>query len=71
LNTPDAPHHALLAACHAQLGDAALTATHVAEVLKRVPGFTIREHCVPVLHYRTESDLAHHCDSLRKAGLPE
>ncbi len=42
-----------------------------AEVLKRLPGFSIREHCVPILHYRRESDLAHHLDSLRAAGLPE
>jgi adenylate cyclase len=71
LNAPDALHHALLAACHAQLGNAAAAATHFAEVLKRIPGFSVREHCVPVLHYRRESDLAHHCESLRKAGLPE
>ena len=68
---PDTLHHALIAACLAQLGDVSGAAAHTAEVLKRVPGFTIREHCLPVLHYRRESDLAHHCESLRKAGLAE
>jgi len=71
LSAPDALHHALLAACHAQLGNSVDAAVHVSEVLKRMPGFTIREHCLPVLHYKRESDLAHHCESLRKAGLPE
>jgi hypothetical protein len=36
-----------------------------------VPDFTIREHCLPVLHYGRDSDLAHHCEALRKAGLPD
>lgn len=70
ITTPDGLHHALLGACHAQLGNATQSAAHVAEVLKRVPGFTIREHCLPLLHYRRESDLAHHSESLAKAGLP-
>ena len=71
ITAPDTLHHALCAACHAQLGNTSGAAAHAAEVLKRVPGFTVREHCLPILHYRRESDLAHHCESLRKAGLPE
>ena len=71
ITAPDSLHHALIAACHAQLGNTADAVAHTAEVLKRVPGFTIREHCLPILHYRRESDLAHHRESLRKAGLPE
>ena len=71
ISAPDAFHHALFAACHAQLGAATDAAAHAAEVLKRVPGFTIEEHCLPMLHYRRESDLVHHYESLRKAGLPE
>jgi adenylate cyclase len=71
ISAPDGIHHALLAACHAQLGNASQAGAHVAEVLKRIPGFTVREHCLPVLHYRRESDLEHHCESLRKAGLPQ
>jgi adenylate cyclase len=70
ISAPDAMHHALLAACHAQLGNAPQAGAHVAEVLKRAPDFTVREHCLPVLHYRRESDLEHHCESLLKAGLP-
>jgi adenylate cyclase len=68
---PDGIHHALLAACHAQLGNAAETAAHVHEVLKRVPGFTIQEHAVPLTHYCRDSDLAHFTESLHKAGLPQ
>jgi len=71
LTAPDGIHHALFAACHAQLGNAAEAASHVDEVRKRIPGFTVHEHCVPVLHYRRASDHAHHCESLVKAGLPE
>ena len=71
ITSPDAMHCALIAACNAQLGNTAHAAVHAAEVLKRLPGFTIREHCLPILHYRREADLAHHVESLRKAGLPE
>ena len=71
LSAPDTLQQALLAACYAQLGNSADAAAQVAEVLKRVPGFTVREHCLPVLHYKRESDLAHHLESLRKAGLPD
>jgi adenylate cyclase len=71
ITAPDALHHALLAACYAQLGNAELAAAHADEVLKRIPEFTIREHCLPLLHYRQESDLMHHLDALRKAGLPD
>ncbi len=71
ITSPDALHCTLIAACNAQLGHTAQAAAHAAEVLKRLPGFTIREHCLPILHYRREADLAHHLESLRKAGLPE
>jgi len=46
-------------------------AAHVAETLKRIPGFTVGKHCLPVLHYRRESDFEHHRESLLKAGLPD
>jgi adenylate cyclase len=68
---PDALHHALFAACHGQLGHSVDAHAHTAEVLKRVPGFTVCEHCLPILHYRRESDLAHHREALLRAGLPE
>jgi adenylate cyclase len=71
LTAPDGLQLALIAGCHAQLGNAAEAAAHTAEVFKRIPGFSIREHCLPVLHYRRESDLAHYCESLRMAGMPE
>ncbi len=71
ITTPDGFHHALLAACNAQLGQVSHTAAHVGEVLKQIPGFTISGHCVPLLHYRRESDVLHHLDALRKAGLPD
>jgi len=71
ITAPDGLHHALLAACHAQMGDAEQAAAHAAEVMKRIPAFAIREHCLPLLHYRSETDLAHHLDALRQAGLPE
>jgi adenylate cyclase len=70
ISAPDTPHHALFAACCAQLGNASLAAASVAEVLKRVPDYTIREHCLPTLHYGREADLDHHREALRKAGLP-
>jgi len=71
ISAPDTLHHALIAACHAQLDQAIAASARVAEVLRRVPAFTIREHCLPLLHYGREADLAHHCEALRKAGLPE
>jgi len=48
-----------------------LAAARVSEVLRRVPDFTIREHCLPALHYGREEELDHHRDALRKAALPE
>ena len=71
LSAPDTLHHALIAACHAQLGQTLLAAARVSEVLRRVPDFTIREHCLPALHYGREEELDHHRDALRKAALPE
>ena len=71
ISAPDTLHHALFAACHAQLGHTLDASARVAEVLRRVPDFTIREHCLPVLHYGRDGDLAHHCEALRKAGLPD
>jgi len=69
IGAPDGLHHALLAACHAQLGVAAQAAAHVAEALKRIRGFSVSMHCLPVLHYRQDSDLEHHREALLKAGF--
>ena len=71
ISAPDTLHHALFAACHARLDQTIDASARVAEVLRRVPDFTTREHCLPVLHYGRDADLAHHCDALRKAGLPD
>jgi adenylate cyclase len=68
--TPDAFHLAQLAACHARLGDAARSAEHARQVLTRVPEFRIDKDFLPTLHYRRDSDLAHHRDALLEAGLP-
>jgi len=71
ITAPDSLHHALIAACHAQLGNNSTAVAHTREVLKLVPDFSVRTHCLPILHYGRESDLAHHRESLLKAGLPE
>ena len=68
--TPDAFHLAQLAACHARLGDAARSAENARQVLTRVPDFRIDKDFLPTLHYRRDSDLAHHRDALLEAGLP-
>src|SRR5260221_79662 len=67
---PDQFHHAFLAACHAQLGDAAASARHAAEVLGLEPPFTLPGTLEPVLYYQHDRDLAHHRDGIQKAGLP-
>jgi adenylate cyclase len=67
---PDHFHLALLAACFAQMGDAAAADAQVREIQRRKPGFNIEHDVLPTLHYKRESDLAHHRESLLKAGLP-
>ncbi len=71
ITAPDGLHHGLLAGCYAQLGEPERAARHAGEVLHQIPEFTIRDHCLPILHYRRASDLEHHVEALRKAGLPE
>lgn len=66
---PEVAHHSYLAACHAELGDAIAARQHVAEVLKRDPGFSI-EGFLRTLHYKREEDIAHHRAALVRAGLP-
>ena len=67
---PDHLHLALLAACYAQMGDAAAASEQAREILRRKPGFTVEKDYLPTLHYKRESDLAHHRESLLKAGFP-
>jgi adenylate cyclase len=68
--SPDHAHHALLAASHAQMGNSAAAARHAGEVLKRLPEFRVDKDYLPLLHYKRESDLAHHREAVLKAGLP-
>jgi adenylate cyclase len=71
MTAPDGLQHALLAACYAQMSDSEHAIMHAAEASKRIPGFAIRKHCLPTLHYRHEADLTHYLEALRKAGLAE
>jgi len=70
IGAPDAFHHAFLAACHAQLGDAVAADAHAREVLRRIPGFSFGATLLPILYYKRDSDIAHHRESIEKAGLP-
>ena len=69
ITAPDAYHHAFMAAAHAQLGHEAEARSHVQEVLQRQPEFTVESY-LQTLHYKLAGDLAHHRESLIKAGLP-
>jgi adenylate cyclase len=65
---PDHTHHAFLAAAHAQMGEDAAASAHAKEVEQRQPGFSIDAY-LDTLHYKQQSDRAHHRESLLKAGL--
>jgi adenylate cyclase len=69
--TPDHFHLALLAASFAGMGNETAAGEQVREVLKRKPDFSVERDYLPTLHYKRESDLAHHRDGLLKAGLPK
>ena len=69
LSAPDHLQLALLAACHAQLGHDAEAKSHMQAALKRQPELTVTKY-LSALHYARAEDLAHHRDSLLKAGLP-
>ncbi|MFQ5955903.1 MAG: tetratricopeptide repeat protein, partial [Kiloniellales bacterium] len=69
ITAPDHAQHAFLAACYAQMGDATAAKSHAQEVLKRQPNFSVADY-LGTLHYKLESDLDHHRESLSKAGLP-
>ncbi len=60
----------LLAACHAQLGNAAQAARLVDEVRGRMPEFAVARSVLPTLHYKRQADLEHHRESLLRAGFP-
>jgi adenylate cyclase len=66
--SPDHTHHAFLAAAHAQMGEDAAANAHAREVEQRQPGFSIDAY-LDTLHYKQQSDRAHHREGLLKAGL--
>jgi adenylate cyclase len=68
ITSPDHTHHAFMAAASAQMGNPAAARAHAAEVLQRQPEFSVAAH-LATLHYKQESDRAHHEDGLLKAGL--
>ena len=70
ITTHDHFHTASLAACFAQMGDSGAAAEQVRETLKRKADFSVQKDYVPTLHYKRESDLAHHRQALISAGLP-
>ncbi len=69
ISRADHSHLAFLAACHAQLGDAAAAKGAAQEVLQRAPDFSI-ERFIATQHYKHESDREHHRAALVKAQLP-
>ncbi len=69
IGRPDHTHHAFLAAAHAQAGDEATAKAHAQEVLRLEPAFSVESY-LATLHYRHESDRAHHRQGLLMAGLP-
>jgi adenylate cyclase len=69
ISRADHSHLAFLAACHAQLGDAAAASGAAREVLQRAPDFSIKRY-IATQHYKRESDREHHRAALVKAQLP-
>ncbi len=70
ITAQDAAVLALMAVCHAHMGDEVEAQAKGAEALRLQPDFTISSH-LNRLFYKNESDLDHHRDALIKAGLPE
>jgi adenylate cyclase len=68
ITSPDHTHHAFLAAAFAAMGDQTAARAHAREVTKREPDFSIEAY-LATLHYKRESDRAHHRDALLEAGL--
>jgi adenylate cyclase len=69
ITRPDHTHHAFLAATFAQMGNAVAAAAHAAEVIKRVPKFSVAVY-LATQHYRRDVDRRRHESGLLKAGLP-
>ena len=69
ISRPDHTHHAFMAAACAQMGDDTAASAHADEVLSRQPEFSVDAY-LATLHYKRDSDRAHHREGLFKAGLP-
>jgi adenylate cyclase len=69
ISRPDHTHHAFLAAACAQMGDEVAARAHAREVMARQPEFSVDAY-LATLHYKRESDRAHHREGLLKAALP-
>src|SRR5262245_38924666 len=69
ISRTDHTHLAFLAACYAQLGDAAAAKSATQDVLQRAPDFSIKRF-IATQHYKHESDREHHRAALLKAQLP-
>jgi len=69
LTAADGPTKVLIAACHVRLGNMEAAAKLVKEALERDPAFGWRT-VLATLHYKNDSDLAHHREAALKAGLP-
>ncbi len=67
--SPDVAARAIIAACHAQLGDRKEAQAQVEAVLKLEPGFSAAAH-TETLHYAREGDRSRHVDMMRAAGFP-
>ncbi|MEH6544393.1 MAG: hypothetical protein V7721_10660 [Porticoccaceae bacterium] len=61
-------HHAYLAACYAQLGDAENAQREAGEVRKLEPDFSSESFVSQVL-YKNDVDIKHHIDAFHKSGL--
>jgi adenylate cyclase len=62
--------HRHLAACYVQLGQLDDARLEASKILELDPDFSISK-LAQLLAYRNPEDLAHYCDALRKAGLPD
>jgi adenylate cyclase len=69
ITAPDHTHYAFLAACQVQLGNETAATDHARAVLTKKPDFSIDSYLATV-HYKRDTDLEHHRQSLAKAGLP-
>jgi len=70
LSSPDATQRALMAACHAELGDLDAAERERKAALAASPGFRIADYAAN-LHYRRPEDAERHRAALRRAGFAD